>query len=308
MALLFVSKVDDPQEWRAELTRRLPDLEVRVYPETGPIDEIDMALVWLPPPGLLASLPNLRLILSLGAGVDAMLADPTLPDVPLCRLVDESLTRTMSEFVLLQVLRYHRELDHFARDQRVQRWHLRIPPPTAQRRVGILGLGVLGTHAAVTLRDHGFSVRGWARSPKSIDGVRCFAGQAQLGEFLSGADLLVCLLPLTDETRGILDRDLFAQLPQGARLIQVGRGAHLVEPDLLDALASGQLAGATLDVFTTEPLPAGHPFWSDERIDITPHAASYSDPGFGAGVIVDNIVRLREGRPLQNVVDRARGY
>ena len=308
MALLFVSKVDDPQEWRAELTRRLPDLEVRVYPETGPVDEIDMALVWLPPRGLLASLPKLRLILSLGAGVDAMLADPTLPDVPLCRLVDESLTRTMSEFVLLQVLRYHRELDHFARDQRVQRWHLRIPPPTSQRRVGILGLGVLGTHAAITLRDHGFSVRGWARSPKSIDGVSCFAGREQLGEFLSGTDLLVCLLPLTDETRGILDRELFAQLPKGARLIQVGRGGHLVEADLLDALESGQLGGATLDVFSTEPLPAGHPFWSNERIDITPHAASYSDPSFGAGVIADNIVRLREGRPLQNVVDHARGY
>jgi glyoxylate/hydroxypyruvate reductase A len=309
LALLFVSAADDPNLWRAELARQVPGLEVRVYPDLGDPAEIELALVWLPPPGLLASLPNLKAILSLGAGVDAMLNDPTLPrDLPLCRLVDPSLTRTMSEYVLLHVLKYHRMQDLFARDQRQARWQLRLPKAPATTRVGMLGLGVLGSDAACMLRSHGFSLRGWSRTPKELDGVACFAGLEQLPAFLAETDILVCLLPLTEETRGILNRDLFAQLPEGARLVHVGRGAQLVEADLLHALDQGRLGGATVDVFVQEPLPQDHPFWSHPAIDITPHAASYSEPAVGAEVVAENIRRFFGGRPLQHVVDRARGY
>lgn len=308
MALLFYSRDDDPEAWRRELVRRVPGLDFRVWPETGEVAEIDAALVWKPPPGLLRSLPNLRCVLSLAAGVDSLLTDPSLPDVPLCRLVDPSLTATMSEFVLLQTLKYHRELDVYARQQRSATWRLRLPPPASATTVGIMGLGVLGTDAARTLRAHGFSVRGWSRALKELEGVACFAGEAGLGPFLEGTAILVCLLPLTPATQGILDARLFARLPAGARLVNVARGAHLVEADLLAALDQGHLAHASLDVFADEPLPPGHPFWRHPRVDVTPHAASYGQPESAAEAVAENLRRLRDGRPLRHVVDRARGY
>ena len=309
MALLFVSQSDDPAAWKNALSRELPNLEVRVYPEVGDPADIELALVWLPPSGLLTSLPNLRAIFSLGAGVDAMLDDLSLPaDLPLCRLVDPSLTRSMSEYLLLHVLKYHRDQDAYARDQRNHRWQLRLPKLPAATTVGIMGLGVLGSDAASVLHHHGFTLRGWSRSQKELPGMKCFDGSDQLEAFLSSTDILICLLPLTDATRAILDRDLFQRLPANARLIHVGRGAHLVERDLLDALDSGGLGGATIDVFTKEPLPIAHPFWDHSLIDVTPHAASYSDPSVGANVIAANIRRFFSGQPLEHVVDRARGY
>jgi glyoxylate/hydroxypyruvate reductase A len=308
MALLFYSLDDDPATWRRELLHRLPGLDYRVWPDTGDPAEIEAALVWKPPPGLLRGLPNLKAVLSLAAGVDAMLADPTLPDVPLCRLVDPSLTRTMSEFVLLQVLKYHRQLDVYAAQQRGTRWRLYLPPPSAATTVGIMGLGVLGEDAARVLAAHGFTVRGWSRTAKAVAGVACFAGVADLPEFLAGTSILVCLLPLTADTEGILDAALFAQLPQGARLVNVARGRHLVEADLIEALDRGQLAHASLDVFRDEPLPPEHPFWRHPAIDVTPHAASYGLPESAAESVAENWRRLQAGRPLLNVVDRARGY
>lgn len=308
MALLFYSPDDDAVAWRREMLCRLPGLDFRVWPEIGDPAEIDLALVWRPPPGLLAGLPNLRVVLSLAAGVDAMLGDPTLPDLPVCRLIDRSLTRAMSEFVLLQVLKYHRALDLYARQQRDGRWALRLPPPPSATAVGIMGLGELGRDAAATLRGHGFAVRGWSRTMKDLDGVACFAGADGLGDFLAGTAILVCLLPLTADTRGILDARLFARLPAGARVINVARGGHLVDADLIDALDRGHLAHASLDAFVTEPLPGDHPFWRHPLIDVTPHAASFGLPEIAADGVVDNIQRLREGRPLLHVVDRARGY
>jgi glyoxylate/hydroxypyruvate reductase A len=309
LALLFVSAADDPEAWRAELRQRVPDLEVRVYPEVGNPGDIDLALAWLPPPGLLASLPKLQAILSLGAGVDSMLNDPTLPvDLPLCRLVDPSLTRTMTEYVLLHVLKYHRMQDLFARDQRQARWHLRLPKPPARTRIGIMGQGVLGSDAARVLVAHGFTVRGWSRTPKQLQGIEGFAGPDALDAFLADSDILVCLLPLTAETRGFLNRRLFEKLPRGGRLVHVGRGAQLVEADLIPALDDGVLGGATIDVFTQEPLPEHHPFWRHPAIDITPHAASYSEPSVGAEVVAENIRRFQVGQPLLHLVDRARGY
>lgn len=308
MALLFYSLDDDPEAWRQELQNRLPGLDFRVWPEIGDPAAIEAALVWKPPPGLLRELPNLRCILSLAAGVDAMLADPTLPDAPLCRLVDPSLTVTMSEFVLLQVLKYHRGLDLYARQQRAATWRLHLPRPAAGTVVGVMGLGVLGTDAARTLVAHGFSVRGWSRTEKVLDGIEGFHGEEGLGPFLAGTAILVCLLPLTQATRGILNTGLFARLPEGARLINVARGGHLVEDDLIEALDRGHLAHASLDVFADEPLPAEHPFWRHPRIDVTPHAASYGLPESAAAGVAENLRRLSAGEPLVDVVDRERGY
>jgi glyoxylate/hydroxypyruvate reductase len=308
LALLFCSRDDDPEAWRVELKRRVPGLDYRVWPEMGRPEDITMALVWLPPPGLLAGLPNLEAIFSLGAGVDAMLKDATLPDVPLCRMVDPSLTSSMSEFVLTHVLRYHRQLDLYEAQQREGGWRLHLPKPAEATTVGVMGLGVLGADAARLLARHEFTVRGWSRTTKRVEGVAVHAGVSGLDAFLDGIDILVCLLPLTAETEGILARPLFDRLAMGTRLVNVARGRHLVEADLLAALGEGRVAHATLDVFREEPLPEGHPFWAHPKITVTPHAASYSLPGSGAEMVAENIRRLMEGRPLEHVVDRARGY
>ena len=308
MALLFFSGDDDPIAWREALMRRVPGLDFRIHPDLGDPEEIDSALVWLPPPGLLASLPNLKAVFSLAAGIDAMLRDPTLPAVPLCRMVDPSLTTTMSEYVLTSVLRYHRQFDLFALQQQAGEWRLDLPIPPEERQVGIMGLGVLGQDAAALLVRQGFTVHGWSRTRKRLEGVICHAGDDELARFLHHLDILVCLLPLTAATENILDRSLFARLKRGARLVNVARGRHLVEADLLAALDDGHLAHATLDVFREEPLPGGHPFWNHPRITVTPHAASYSLPESGAEIVAENIRRLRAGQPLEHVVDRQRGY
>ncbi len=308
MALLFYSEVDDAEAWRRELVRRLPGLEVRLWPDVGDPKGIEAALVWRPPPGLLASLPALRAVFSLGAGVDDLLADPTLPDVPLCRMVDPSLVATMGDFVLAVALYYHRAFDRYAELQRACRWHTRLPRPLVETRVGVMGLGEIGAPVAERLRGAGFTVRGWSRSRRSLAGVSCFAGAEERDAFLAEVDVLVCLLPLTPETRGVLNAELFARLPAGAVLVHVGRGGHLVEEDLLDALDRGHLRGAWLDTVPSEPLEADHPFWRHPRIRITPHVAAYGLPETGAAFVADNLRRLRDGRPLRGLVDRARGY
>jgi glyoxylate/hydroxypyruvate reductase A len=209
---------------------------------------------------------------------------------------------------LTAVLRHHREFDRFSRAQRRKEWSYAFPLGPAERRVGVLGLGELGRAVASTLSAQGFPVAGWSRTAKEAEGITCFAGEAGLKPFLARTDILVCLLPLTAATRGILAAATFAALPQGAFVINVGRGAHLVEADLLAALASGQLAGATLDVFDQEPLPAASPLWDHPNVLITPHVASYCDPRTAADGVADNLRRLAAGEPLLNVVDRSRGY
>ncbi|MGI9419864.1 MAG: 2-hydroxyacid dehydrogenase [Geminicoccaceae bacterium] len=309
MALLFLSEADPIDEWRNALLAEMPDLDFRVWPDRiGDPDEIDVALVWRPPPGELARFPNLKAILSLGAGIDALMADATLPDLPLARMVDPSLTRTMADYILLSVLRHHRQFDLFEREQRAGRWTFVFPKPVDARTVGIMGLGVLGQAAASMLVDHGFDVRGWSRSPKTVDGVTSFHGQDQIASFLDQTEILVCLLPLTEETEGVLNAALFDALPRDACLINAARGRHLVAQDLLAALDSGQLAGATLDVFETEPLPAASPLWRHEKILITPHVASYCVPKTAAKGVIDSIRRARSGKPLLHQVDRRRGY
>jgi len=309
MALLFRSTVDSAARWRAQLTWLTQELEVRVWPEIGNPAEIDYALVWRPEPGFLASLPNLKLILSLGAGVDHLLDDPQLPrHLPIVRLVDPHMTDAMSEYVVLQVLRLHRrDLDYRAQ-QGAGLWHELDQQNAVDRRVGILGLGELGQDAAKKLKALGFDVAGWSRGERTIAGVRCHAGAPGLPPLLGRSEILVCLLPLTAETEGILNARTLAQLPKGAALVNAARGAHLVEEDLLAALASGQISAAVLDVFRQEPLPADHPFWHHPRIVMTPHVAAFTNPATAAPIILDNIRRFEEGRPLLNRIDPARGY
>jgi glyoxylate/hydroxypyruvate reductase A len=309
MALLFRSTVDSAARWRDQLERLAREIDIRVWPNIGDPAEIDYALVWRPEPGLLASLPNLKLILSLGAGVDHLLGDPQLPHhLPIVRLVDPHMTDAMSEYVVLQVLRLHRhDLDYRAQQQE-QVWRELDQENAADRRVGILGFGELGRDAAKKLKALGFDVAAWSRSEKTAAGVENYAGAGGLQHLLGRSEILVCLLPLTAETEGILNARTLALLPRGAAVVNAARGAHLIEDDLFAALASGHISAAVLDVFHDEPLPADHPFWHHPRVVVTPHVAAFTNPATAAAIILDNIRRFEEGRPLLNQIDPARGY
>lgn len=309
MVVLFLSSADSASEWAVELGKHLPDLEMRVWPELGDPDDIDAALVWRPPPGLLERLPNLKVICSLGAGVDHIFADPKLPSgVPIVRLVDPYMTAAMSEYVQFQVLRLHRQDLAYLAQQRERRWRPLRQPNAASRTVGVLGLGALGSDAAIKLKVTGFEVSGWSRRGKKLAGIRCYRGQDGLRTMLSTTEILVCLLPLTKATEGILNGELFAQLPRGAAIVNCARGRHLVEADLLAALDSGQLSAAVLDVFRDEPLPPEHPFWGDPRIIVTPHVAAATHAPTAAAIVADTLRRLRDGRPLGDRVDVSEGY
>jgi glyoxylate/hydroxypyruvate reductase A len=309
MAVLFLSAVDAAAAWRTELERLLPGLELRVWPDIGDPVAIETALVWRPPPGLLASLPKLRLIVSLGAGVDHIFADPQLPPgVPIVRLVDPYMTVAMSEYVQLQVLRLHRQDIAYLIQQRHATWRPLPQPNAAERRVGVLGLGVLGSDAALKLSVLGFEVMGWSRTEKRLRGIHCFHGTDGLGALLARAEILVCLLPLTPATEGVLAAGLFAQLRRGAAIVNCARGRHLVEADLLAALNSGQLSAAVLDVFGDEPLPADHPFWRHERIILTPHVAAATHAPTAALAVADALRRLGAGKTLLNRVDASQRY
>ncbi len=308
MKLLFCSHLDDPTEWIPEIKRHMPDLEIEVWPEVKDPAAIDAILVWLPPEGGLARFPNLKAIQSLGAGVNQLDLKSLPRHIPLARLVDPGLNVSMRDYCVWAVLRHYRGLDMHAEHQPLKKWVYYIPPRKSAVSVGIMGLGELGGEVARAVTDVGFSVRGWARSPKKIDRVACFSGADGLSEFASKTDILICLVPLTAETRGILAQPLFEMLPKGAKLINVGRGDHLVESDLLAALESGQIASATLDVFSKEPLPPGHPFWSHPGITVTPHVAAFGTAVTAAPVVVENLRRAMARKPLLNQVDIDRGY
>jgi glyoxylate/hydroxypyruvate reductase A len=309
MAILFRSTPAATARWRPLLGALLPEHEIRFWPEIGDTAAIRYALVWQPEPGLLAALPNLKLIVGLGAGVDHLLLDPALPkQVPVVRLVDPYMTDAMSEYVVLSVLRLHRQdLDYLAQ-QRAGIWQEREQKNAAERPVGILGFGTLGQDAGGKLKALGFEVAGWSRGAKNIAGFATYAGPAGLDALLARSEIVVCLLPLTAATAGILNKAAFARLPRGAGLVNAGRGGHLVEEDLIAALDKGQLSGAVLDVVGEEPLPGGHPFWHHPRIILTPHIAAETNPPTAAPIIRDAIRRCEAGLPLDNRVDLARGY
>ncbi len=309
MALLFYSQFDDPAEWSGHLRRLMPELEVRVWPDVGNLADIESALVWKAPEGELAKCPNLKLIVNLGAGVDSIVADRSLPaGVPIVRIADPEMSRMMAQFVLLAVLRHHRNIVAFERAQRERRWHYIHPKETRETTVGIMGLGNLGAVAATELVRQGFAVRGWSRTPKSIEGVASFHGEDALPAFLDGLHVLVAMLPWTPRTEGLVGAKVFDALPQGACFVSVGRGRTIDEDALVEALKSGRVAEATLDVFREEPLPPQHPLYSFEQVLVTPHLASVAIPRSAAEQVVENIRRVRDGRPLLNRVDPARGY
>jgi glyoxylate/hydroxypyruvate reductase A len=307
--LLFAGAAERTKPWIEAFAEVAPEIDFRVHEPTLDVSQVPYCLVWRAAPGLWPAMTNLKVIFGLGAGIDRLLADPDLPrEVPLVRMVEPELTRGMVEYVLWQCLFHHRKVWELEAAQSCAAWRPHTYPAPWDRTIGILGLGELGSAASAKLVEFGFKVRGWSRSPKSLPQVASFHGRDQLPAFLAESEILVCLLPLTPETRGILDASLFAQLPCGASVINAARGGHLVEADLLAAMASGQLRAATLDVFKTEPLPKEHPFWSTERLYITPHNASITNPRSAAWRIARQIANFEAGEGLENVVDRARGY
>ena len=309
MAVLLASVVGPAGPWEKVLREAMPEEDLRTDPESGSLDDIDVALFAHRRPGVFPRLSNLKLIVALQAGVDSLLKDPELPsDVPIVRACQPGGDRLIAEFVLMQVLLHHRNMAAFIDDQRDHIWNKLEVLLASEGRVGFMGVGIIGHACAEIVRDIGFKVAAWTRSPKELAGIESFHGAAGLEPFLARSDILVNVLPLTAETENILNAQLFTALPKGARIINIGRGQHVADDDLIAALDSGHLAGATLDVFRKEPLPPEHPFWAHRKIIITPHTARKSRPQNVAPQVADNIRRLRAGQPLTQIVDRAAGY
>jgi glyoxylate/hydroxypyruvate reductase A len=316
LALLVRGRTDNwsPERWKQRFDDVCRDRRVVQLPDPA-FDpaEAHYAAVWKPAPGELTAFPNLRVIFNLGAGVDALMADDSLPDVPLVRVAVSDLTMRMTEYVVLHVLMHHRQELYLRTSQRDKRWAPRYQAPASAVCVGIMGLGTLGADAAQVLARLGFRVAGWSRNARAIDGIECFHGQAQLEPFLQRTDILVCLLPLTPQTRHVLNRKLFTQLnrtsPLGAPVvINAGRGGLQDEADILACLDDGTLGAVSLDVYEKEPLPADSPFWTHPKVVLTPHNAADVDPDEISKYVVRQIARFEAGGALENVVDRKRGY
>lgn len=311
--LLICSAVDPLHALRDEMqrvaNRLMPELQVRLWPQPFSPEDVVAVAAWHPPPGLLSTLPNLRLISSIGAGAEHLLTRDDLPqDVPITRIVDPEQARGMGQYVLWCALHFHRGFDHMREQQAKRRWLMPAQTPAAGFQVGIMGLGGMGQTTALMLRDAGYQVSGWSRTEQHIAGVHCLAGDANLIRFLAPLDLVVCLLPLTPATHGLCNTRFFAQLKPGAAFVNAGRGEHVVMPDLLSALDSGELRGAVLDVFEQEPLRTDSPLWSHPGLVITPHMASSASDEVIAWQVVENVVRTRKGLAPAHGVDRERAY
>jgi glyoxylate/hydroxypyruvate reductase len=309
VSLIFAC-VDIPSEpWVEAIHAEIPDLDIQIWPNTGPVEDVEFALLWGRWDADLGQFPNLRAFLSLGAGVDHILGLPDRPtNIPIVRLGDPALRTGMVEYVLYNVLKFHRRFPEYEEQQRKELWIERSQTQPHKRTVGIMGLGSLGAACAQSLVGLGFNIVGWSRSQKSIGDVKSFYGDEGLEPFLVESEIVVCLLPLTDETRGILDEENMRKLPAGAYIINAARGGHLVEQDLLGLLDSRHIEGAALDVFESEPLPKENPLWSHPRVIVTPHVAALVDFESAAVVIAETVRRSRDNRSLLNVVDPARGY
>ena len=306
--LVFYSEFDSFEEWSALLAPYLPGVTICRAETVQKPDEVHYALAWKPPRGFFAPYRNLRLLVNLGAGVDSLVGRNDLPDIPIIRLSDPDMARMMASYVLFAVLRYARDSPAVERAQRERRGRYLHPRAPAGIRVGVLGLGELGAYAARELARQGFDVRGWSRSKKEIAGIRCSSGLASLDDFLSQSDILVVMLPLTPHTTSLLSAERLARLPQGAAFINVSRGAIVDQAALTDALRSGQIAEATLDVFDREPLPPHDPLWQMDNVLITPHLASVAIPTSAARQVAENIQRAARGEPVTNQVFPERGY
>ena len=314
MSLLFAAPGWDEGPWLRRFAALLPGYAIVTPATLTDRAAVRAAVVWRPPRGLLAELPKLEAIFSLGAGVDHILSDPRLPGVPIARVVDPDLTARMSEWVVLHCLMHLRQTRRYERQQRDRIWDDDDDQPAAaDLRVGILGFGELGRDAALKLAALGFQVAAWSASAKTAPGVACFDGPAGLEAMLPRSDILVCLLPLTPATRGFLNARLFAKLAREGRLggpilLNAGRGGLQVEADIVAALDSGVLKAASLDVFETEPLPRESPLWTHPEVFVTPHNAAMSHPDSVARAIAEQILAHERGEPLRHLVDRGRGY
>jgi glyoxylate/hydroxypyruvate reductase A len=308
MAILHLGDEERGRAWREAFARELPEVDFRCSPDEGELTDVRHLVAWTIPLGMIEQLPNLEVIFSIGAGVDQLDLSEVPEGVRIVRMIDPGLTRTMTEYVAMAVLALHRDLPLYISQQRAGRWRPQDVLLARERSVGVMGLGELGLAALDALRLFDFKLSGWSRSARELPEVKCYAGGDELGAFLAGCDILICMLPLTAETRGVLNRDLFRQLPRGARLVNVGRGAHLVQDDLLDALESDHLAAAILDVTDPEPLSPEHPLWRHPAVFITPHLAGVTRHDSAIHPLLDNVRRLAAGMLLQGEVDRTRGY
>ena len=306
MKLLFCCAGTKPEPWIAGLRAALPAADVAVWEPGAPA--ADYAVVWAPPQAFLDEQPGLRAVFNIGAGVDALLKLRLPPTARVVRLDDAGMSVQMAEYVCHAVIRHYREFDGYEADVRQGRWSYRKPRSRADFAVGVMGLGVLGSRVAQALRVFEFPVNGWSRSPKALDGVRGFSGREGFNDFLAASRVLVNLLPLTPDTQDVLRRETLSRLQPGGYVINVARGAHLVDEDLLALLDEGHLAGATLDVFRTEPLPAGHPFWTHPGMTVTPHTSARTLRDESIAQIAGKIRALEQGEPIAGIVDPVRGY
>lgn len=309
MTLLFHGLEQRGLVWREIVSARVPQMP---FLRWG-LDEVDPLTVryiaaWNAPPEFIAQFPNLEILFSVGAGIDQLPLDALPPQVRVVRMVEQGIITGMAEYVAMACLALHRDLPFFISEQRAGRWSYRHTRLASESRIGIMGLGELGRASLEILRPMGFPLSGWSRSPRVIEGVSCFSGEAGFEAFLAQSDILVCLLPLTDETRGILCRETFAKMPVGSAVVNAGRGGHLIADDLIAALDAGQLRAAMLDVTSPEPLPESHAFYRHPAIFLTPHVAAETRHETAGNVLADNVERLLAGEPLLGEVDRARGY
>ena len=300
---------ESADDYIEEMHRLEPRLKIREWPDVGSSGEVDIAMVWKMPHGELAKFPNLKLIISMAAGVDHVLSDPDRPKgVPIVRVTDPHMARSMGHWFLMNILRLHRETARFDNLRAEKIWPPEIAFDTDAISVGILGLGYLGTHVAQMLKAVGLRVQGWSRTQKNLDGIQSFSGKVGLDQMLSNTNYLACLLPNTPATEGIMSLNCFNKMPRGSYVLNAGRGSQLVEADLLQALDNGQIKGAALDVFETEPLPRDHPFWTDKRILMTPHHAAEVFLPAAAQTFLKNIYSIRNNQPLTGLVNEELGY
>ena len=309
MAILIISPETNNDSWIRSFKRIDSNIDIRNYPNEGNPDDIELAFVRNHPKGILNKYKNLKCICSKGAGVDHIFKDPDLPhNVPITKIVDNDLTNSMKEYVLTMILNYKRHIHTYLKQNQSNDWKVYVPLQKKDLVIGVMGLGNLGDACATLLVDHNFEVRGWSRTEKNIINVSTFFGSNQLNTFLEGVNILVCLLPLTDDTKNILNKDLFSKLSKDSYVINVARGDHLVENDLIKFIDSGHLSGACLDVFREEPLPKPHKFWKHPKIIITPHISSLTNPKTAALQVYENYKYALDGKPFINVVDKILGY
>ena len=309
MAILFHCPWDNSDQWLAALQAALPNDEFRIWPDVGDPDEIDFAMVWKLPHGVLAKLPNLTGVSSLGAGVDALIEDPDLPrNIPIARLVDPLMADRMAEYVTATVLHYHLGLDVYDEQQRREYWRRNPTTDARDRTVALLGLGQMGRRCALRLSALGFNLLGWSRGPNEMNGVECSYGAERLDAILQASTITVVLLPQTEQTMNLMDKVAFNAMPSNSYLINCSRGELVVEEDLVFALDSERLAGATLDAFREEPLPHGSPLWRHPKVRVTPHIASLSAPGTAAMILADQVRRARNRQRLADTINIEHGY